>query len=265
MSFPPHPISDKQRAANRANAQHSTGPRTSDGKARSAQNARKHGFTASTFAVVRLEALDELAHLKADLIAVYQPVNSQELFAVERIALTQQTLLRGARLEAGLFTSALSLTLCGEEPFITMPAELAGNGDIEITRAQNRNFALGEGFHRLARKSNCWSLFLRYQAQSERMYRRAVEEFERLKRLRHELPNEPIFEPEPEENKAVVGPETNPFPSPAAPPEAPPAPEAATAPTEDLQPPDLVIPIEPPASLPARPDGDLPSCEPVPG
>ena len=228
MSFPHHPISDKQRAANRANAQRSTGPRTPEGKARSAQNARKHGFTASTFAVVRLEALDELAHLKDDLMAVYQPVNSQELFAIERIALTQQTLLRAARLEAGLFTSALSLTLSGEEPFITMSAELAGNGDIEITRAQNRNFALGESFHRLARRSNCWALFLRYQAQAERMYRRAVEEFERLKRLRNEFPNEPIGKPEPEENKAALDPETDPFPAPEAAPEAPPAPETAT-------------------------------------
>ena len=46
-------------------------------------------------------------------------------------------------------------------------------------------------------------MFLRYQAQAERNYRRAVEEFERLKALRpdlppelpnEELPNEPIFD-----------------------------------------------------------------------
>ena len=82
-------ITDKQLAANRANAAQSTGPRSPEGKARSAQNARKHGFTASTFAVVRLEDLDEVARLREDAIAVYQPVNSQELFAVERIALAQ--------------------------------------------------------------------------------------------------------------------------------------------------------------------------------
>src|ERR1017187_8173118 len=50
-------VSPEQLAANRANAAKSTGPRTSQGKARSAQNARKHGFTGSTFAVVRLEEL----------------------------------------------------------------------------------------------------------------------------------------------------------------------------------------------------------------
>ena len=213
-------ISDKQLAANRANAQKSTGPRTPEGRARSAQNARKHGFTASTFSVVRLEALDEVDRLKADLIAVYQPVNSQELFAIERIALAQHDLLRVSRLEVGLFTAALDETLAGELPFLALSQEMVG--DIEVTRAQNRNFAIGEGFHRMARKSNCWSLFLRYQAQAERLYRRAIEEFERLKRLRPQLPqpdlpNEPIADPELETSEPLAANETNPSPSPDEP------------------------------------------------
>jgi hypothetical protein len=103
-------------------------------------------------------------------------------------------------------------------------------GDIEITRAQNRNYLLGEGFHRMASKSNSWSLFLRYQAQSERHGApsgpRAVEEFERLKALRGELPNEAIFEAQPEQNAATCAPsEANPVP-----PEAPPLPRLALPP-----------------------------------
>src|ERR1051326_90188 len=99
MSRNRKPVSEKQLAANRANAARPTGPSTPEGKARSAQNSRKRGSPAPPFAVVRLEELQEIDHLRADLLAVYQPVNSQELFAIERIALAQQALLRAARLD----------------------------------------------------------------------------------------------------------------------------------------------------------------------
>ena len=79
------PISEKQFAANRANAAKSTGPRSREGQGHSSQNARTRGFTAATFAIVRLEELDEIARLKHDLLAVYQPVNSLEPFAPEQM------------------------------------------------------------------------------------------------------------------------------------------------------------------------------------
>src|ERR1017187_4475509 len=216
MPHTQHPVSPEPLAANRVNAAKSTGPRTPQGKARSTQNARKHGFTASTFAVVRLEDLQEVAHLKDDLLDAYQPVNSQELFAVERIALAQQAIFRAARLEAGLFTTCLNEVLDDRDtPLVGLDPDMVG--DLEITRAQNRNYLLGEGFHRMASKSNSWSLFLRYQTQAERHGApsgpRAVEEFERLKALREELPNEAIFEAQPEQTETTCTPsETNPSP-----------------------------------------------------
>ena len=39
---------EKQMAANRRNARHSTGPKTARGKATSAQNATRHGLLAQT-------------------------------------------------------------------------------------------------------------------------------------------------------------------------------------------------------------------------
>lgn len=212
-SAPKRPVSAKRLAANRANATRSTGPVTPEGKARSSRNAIKHGFTASTFAVVRLEDFQEVAHLKADLVAVYQPVNSQEMFALERMALAQQAILRAARLEAGLFTSGFNefFDPAGGVALLMNP-EFVGDGDIEIARAQNRNFAFAEGFQRMVHRSNAWTLFLRYQAQAERHYRRALEEFERLKALRSQLPNEPVSESQPQENEDTCPiEELNPF------------------------------------------------------
>ena len=171
------PVSEKQLAANRANAAHSTGPRTPEGKARSAQNSRQHGFTASHFAVVRLEDLQEVAHLCADLIAVYRPVNSQELFAIERIALAQQAMLRIAHLEGGLLTTCLNEALdTSGRLFIAMSQQLVGDGDVTITQAQNRAYALAEGFHRMttSKVSNTWPLFMRYKVLTEREYRWAL-------------------------------------------------------------------------------------------
>jgi hypothetical protein len=215
-----HTLSPEQLAANRANAARSTGPRTPQGKLRSAQNARKHGFTASSFAVIRLEDLNEVAHLREDLIALYQPVNSQELFALERVALAQQTILRAARLEAGFFTACLN-EACDPttgDPVILIDEALSR--DIEVTKAQNRNLILADGFHRCVRQCNSFALLLRYQAQAERQYRRAIEEFERLKALREELRNQPSFAETQETEPTCPSCETNPI-SPLDPASAP--------------------------------------------
>ena len=57
--------SDVKRAANRANAQKSTGPRSSEGKARASQNARRHGLATSVAADPAAQA--RLAALTAAL------------------------------------------------------------------------------------------------------------------------------------------------------------------------------------------------------
>jgi hypothetical protein len=238
---------DKQIATNRINARKSTGPRSAAGKMKSALNARKHGFAGSVCTVVRLEDLNEINELRQDLLELYRPVNSQELFAVERIAVRQLSLIRAGRLEAGLFTTCLDKALDPEgEPMHLMSPELAGDGDIEITRAQNRNFVLGEGFHRATQKPHTWALFLRYQAQAERLHRRAIQEFDRLRALRpefekeetEEIPNEPISPTQPESIQPDPIPETNPIGG-RTPPSA--LPDAATTPAP------RTLPIPPPS------------------
>jgi len=217
---------DKQIAANRLNAQKSTGPRSAAGKTQSAQNARKHGFAASVFTVVRLEEIDEICDLRHDLVNLYRPVNSQELWAVERVALCQLSLIRASRLEAGLFTNCLDQALGADGQLIhPMNEDMAGLGKSEITLGQERNFAIAESFHRMTQKPHTWALFLRYQAQAERNYRRAIQEFERLRALRPEfeemerkiaeaeIPNEPDFPSQLEATEPDPASEPNPIPS----------------------------------------------------
>jgi hypothetical protein len=184
------PASAHQIAVNRANAAKSTGPTSPQGKTRSSQNAVKHGACSSRFTVVRLEDPAELEELRANLVHCYRPVNSHELEALDCMARAQLSMRRAAQLEASLFTSALSESLV--DPRIRMEPELQQN--VAVSKEQNRGFFLAEGVRKLARESNSLSLMLRYQAHAERQYRRAVEEFERLKKLRPELPNEPISE-----------------------------------------------------------------------
>jgi hypothetical protein len=237
------PISAERLAANRANATRSTGPRTQEGKARASQNARKHFFNPANFTVLRLEDLAEVANRRADLIACYQPVNSQELWAIDRLALAQQALDRVSRAEIGMYTACLNESLDPDgRPLRLMYLEMVEN--IDVLREQNRNFILWEGFTRLLRQSQDVLVFLRIQAQTERLYRRAAEDFERIRKLRKELPNQPNFQPQPEETKPVEPPKTNPPDEPAAaPPDAPPPPP----------PPPPVDPSRKPPIAPAAP------------
>src|SRR5580658_1378402 len=206
----PMAASPNRVAANRANPSHSTGPKTSEGKARSSQNARKHPFNPDPFAIVRIEDPAAIARLVADAIATYQPINSQERSAVERIALAQHSMLRMYTLEAGFFTNCLDQAMAGPaDPNILNRSELATG--IDISLEQHRAYWLAFGFNLLTRQSKIAATFLRFQAQAERLHRRAVEDFHRLLKLRSQLPpekyedpiepkNEPIPAPQPEEN-----------------------------------------------------------------
>jgi len=205
QSHPKTVISEKQLAANRLNAQKSTGPRTPEGKARSACNAVQHGFTGSTFAAVRLEDIHEIGKLKADAVACYRPINAQEMYAVERIALAQFKIFRGYRLEAGMFTAAIDDVLDPNGlPWRPLTPEMI-EGNFPVTRVQNRNFACATGLRKMVERSrDPLALLLRYQAQAERDYRRAIEDFERLKALREEMPNEPIWQEEIQETHELA-------------------------------------------------------------
>jgi hypothetical protein len=253
------PTSPRRVAANCANARKSTGPRTPEGKARSSQNARKHPFNPDPFAIVRIEDRAAISTLVADAIATYQPINSQERDAVERIALAKHSMRRMAILEAGFFSNCLDQAMAGPaDPFILNRSELAKGIDIPLE--QHRAYWLAFGFNCFNRQSNIGTTFLRFQAQAERLYRRAVEDFHRLLKLRGELPPEKYEEPiepniepiltlQPTENTAATDPP--PVPQPENEPIAEPSPEPVTQPEPQQQEP--AAPHETPRT-PDRPE-----------
>jgi len=65
MSTQTNPISEAQLAANRANAQHSSGPTSSEGKAKSSMNAVKTRLTGRTVLLTTDDALIYQQHLDA--------------------------------------------------------------------------------------------------------------------------------------------------------------------------------------------------------
>jgi hypothetical protein len=79
------PVTEQQLAANRANAQHSTGPNTIDGRKRSSQNARRHGITAQT---TIMTDEDRLHHDQfcTNIMAALAPVGDMEIYYASSVA-----------------------------------------------------------------------------------------------------------------------------------------------------------------------------------
>lgn len=89
--------------ANQENSKRSTGPRTPQGKARSSQNARKHGLTGVVpiFDGEGKEDVQAFEKTRRGLYEYWQPVGWQEEKLVESIAAAYWRLNRADRYEAG--------------------------------------------------------------------------------------------------------------------------------------------------------------------
>src|SRR5690349_20476397 len=92
-------------AINRANSEHSTGPRTESGKRRSSLNALTHGLTAES-AVLPSEDPAAYDRYKQSLIDEYQPKTPTETDLVNHLADAGCRLKRIPLLEAALLTRA---------------------------------------------------------------------------------------------------------------------------------------------------------------
>jgi hypothetical protein len=149
----------RQIAANRRNAQHSTGPRTPEGKAVSRMNALKSGLDAESQFVIG-EDRSQFARLQHEYFTRFQPLTPEERFQIDTLLRSEWTLRRLFRAEAQLW-EYFTLRADRSEGVSLGEALVAGN----------------EPFRRLQRRITL----------AERSYKDAFAELERLQRARRSL------------------------------------------------------------------------------
>jgi hypothetical protein len=97
------PVSNARAEASRKNGAKSRGPQTEEGKARSAQNALKHGMRARKHLVLPDEDAAEFTDLEAALVDELAPVGALQTVLARRVAVAAWRLARADRIEAELF------------------------------------------------------------------------------------------------------------------------------------------------------------------
>jgi len=111
---------EKQIAANKKNAQLSTGPRTKKGKAIASQNSLKHGLLAKTN-VIHTESKAEFELHRDQMLACLKPVGPMESILAQRIITLSWRLKRSDNLQAATIN--------------TMDAENASNPLANLTKS----------------------------------------------------------------------------------------------------------------------------------
>lgn len=99
--------SPEQRAANRANAKKSTGPRTVAGKQRSSLNALRHGLTGQTVVLPADDLVAYERHCKG-FFNQYQPKNPTEVQLTQTVADLSWRLNRSNALETNMLTLGIT-------------------------------------------------------------------------------------------------------------------------------------------------------------
>jgi hypothetical protein len=153
-------------AANRANAQHSTGPRTPTGKAASAANSTSHGLTRKRLALTSEDAAEYEAFRDGLAQSSLAPVGHQEQIAFDEYVNSLWRLQRCRRTEPAIFDDCIE-ALMDADPSVTPDKAMARVFTDPVYQKK-------------------LSLFLRYQAAIERAVNRALKELQQLQASRRE-------------------------------------------------------------------------------
>jgi hypothetical protein len=151
---------EAQMRANAANAQHSTGPRTEEGKEASAQNALRHGMRAASILLPE-EDPALLAELHAELLRDLRPVGSMQNLLFDRMVAAAWRLRRAHLIERGI---------------LERTAERYDPGDHAKTFTQQ----LRRKFQTACQSADALGKLSRYESTIERSLHRTMAELRRV-------------------------------------------------------------------------------------
>ena len=154
---------NQQIAANRANAQKSTGPKTPEGRAAVSLNSLKHGLSAKTI-VVMGEDPKEFEALWESLLAEHQPATPTEAILVRQLAMAAWRQLRLFRAEAGFYR-----------------CEHSTHEDKDSYEALNADGRLAYIIDRDAINENALVNYHRFEVRIERSIKSAIQELRRCR------------------------------------------------------------------------------------
>jgi hypothetical protein len=199
--------SERQKAANRANSRHSTGPKTPEGKAAVRLNAFRHGLLARDVMLPE-EDLDAFEDLRNRVRAELSPVGPIEELLADRVVNIMWRLGRSARAETALFdwrvreltVSRLADQVRSHEStfadfsFPTHVKDEAAHTEAKeaLARAKHARdrdeVLLGRAFDADAKESDALGKLARYERGLEKSLFRTLDELRQLQdRRRHRL------------------------------------------------------------------------------
>ena len=181
-----HKSSQKRIEANRRNAQMSTGPRTAEGKAKSATNSTIHGFSSlnqnplAPGCFLHTEDENQFRGLLNEYVVTYKPQHPDELDLLTEAVFAKWRQQRIWLAETGQIEIAIA------------------QGESELRKSLPRADAKAHLANGIAKSEAVLKLYLRYDAQLHRHYRNCLKDLRDLQaqRLPEEgLPIEPIAAP----------------------------------------------------------------------
>jgi len=206
--------SERQKAANQANARHSTGPKTSEGKAAVRLNAVRHGLLTRDV-VLPEEDANAFEDLFNQVRTNLSPVGPIEEFLADRVVNAMWRLRRLERAETALFhvrihrlkTYQLAAEVRSHEKNfqdqmkITPPPKITNKAAhtkasealkrAEYEQSQDE-VLLGRAIDADANEGDAFAKLARYERSLERSFHRALDELRRIQDKRRNRPSSPI-------------------------------------------------------------------------